>query len=213
VAARRGIAAISRESGKVGDTIAVAPEPGKAQDWELVLEYRGAATVSPRGEQRKAGERSRFGYMRFEPAMDWAVRFFAWNEATDPRKDAEAFYALLRSTPLLTRRESRLDYEWSRPAIQGVPQAQFGLEATATVTLEPGEYTLRTISDDAVGVWVDGTLVIDDWTPHESAVDVAPLSAGRHDLRVVHYQVDGWTELRVDIVRGAQRSRGSPGPH
>jgi len=213
VAARRGVAAISRESGKVGDTIAVAPEPGKSQDWELVLEYRGAATVSPRGEQRKAGERSRFGYTRFEPTMDWAVRFFAWNEAADPRKDPEAFYALLRSTPLLTRREPRLDYEWSRPTIQGPPQAQFGLEATATVTLEPGEYTLRTISDDAVRVWVDGTLAIDNWAPHESAVDVAPLAAGRHDLRVVYYQVDGWTELRLDIVRGAQRSRGSPGPH
>jgi hypothetical protein len=64
-----------------------------------------------------------------------------------------------------------------------------------------------------VRVWIDGTLAIDNWTPHESAVDNAPLSGGRHVIRVVHYQVDGWTELRVDFVRGTQRSRGSAGPH
>ena len=62
-------------------------------------------------------------------------------------------------------------------------------------------------------VWVDGALLIDNWTPHESAVDNAPLSGGTHQVRVLHYQADGWTELRVDFVRGAQRSRGSPGPH
>jgi alpha-L-fucosidase len=62
-------------------------------------------------------------------------------------------------------------------------------------------------------VWVDGTLVIDDWTPHESAVDNAALSGGRHDIRVQYAQVDGWAELRVEIVKGRQRSTGSAGPH
>jgi hypothetical protein len=102
---------------------------------------------------------------------------------------------------------------WYRPTIAGVPQAKWALEATSAVTLSPGTYTLRTISDDAVRVWVDGKLAIDDWTPHESTVDAVPLAAGRHELRVEYYQVDGWTELRLDIVRGRQRASGSPGPH
>jgi hypothetical protein len=102
---------------------------------------------------------------------------------------------------------------WYRPAVAGVPLAKWALEATSTVALPAGAYTLRTISDDAVRVWVDGKLVIDDWTPHESAVDAVPLAAGRHDLRVQYYQVDGWTELRLDIVRGRERASGSPGPH
>jgi alpha-L-fucosidase len=74
-------------------------------------------------------------------------------------------------------------------------------------------YTLRAISDDGVRVWLDGKLVIDDWTPHESRVDNAPIRSGRHMLRVEYYQVDGWTELRVEVVRGRHRSDGSPGPH
>jgi len=79
--------------------------------------------------------------------------------------------------------------------------------------LKPGEYTLRTISDDAIRVFVDGTLAIDNWTPHESAVNTARLTGGSHDIRVEYAQVDGWTELRVEIVRGAQRAAGSAGPH
>jgi len=104
---------------------------------------------------------------------------------------------------------------WYRPPAEfaGLPQAHWSLDATGTVTLAPGTYTLRTISDDAVRVWVDGLLAIDNWVPHESMVDAAPLTGGRHELRVAYYQVDGWTELRVDIVRGVERSTGSPGPH
>jgi hypothetical protein len=54
---------------------------------------------------------------------------------------------------------------------------------------------------------------IDNWKPHESEVDYAPITPGRHDIRVEYAQVGGWTELRLDIVRGAPRSKGSPGPH
>jgi hypothetical protein len=210
---RRGIAALSRTSGLTGDTITVTPEPSALGDWELTVEYRGAPTVSPRGERRAAAAPYRFTYGHFEPAVDWNVRFFAWSDSTDPRSKAAAFAALVTSAPLLVRRETRLDYEWYRPMIKELPPARIALEATGTVQLTAGEYTLRAISDDAVRVWIDGNLAIDDWTPHESALGYAPLSGGRHQLRVQHYQVDGWTELRVEIVRGRQRSKGSPGPH
>ena len=42
---------------------------------------------------------------------------------------------------------------------------------------------------------------------------LSEVAAGRHELRVQYFQVDGWVELRLDIVRGVQRSTGSPGPH
>ena len=91
-------------------------------------------------------------------------------------------------------------------------RAYVGLDTDAPA-YAPGEYTLRTLSDDGVRVWVDGVLVIDDWKPHETALDFAPLAGGHHDLRVQYYQADGWYELRVDIVRGGERSPGSPGQH
>src|SRR6267143_1339518 len=138
-----------------------------------------------------------FGYGRFEPRIKWSVRF-----------SVDAPGAPLRAV-------SRLDYMWYGPpaAYAFLPRSNWSLTATGTVTLPPGTYSLRTISDDAVRVWIDGTLAIDDWTPHESRVDYAPLLAGKHDLRVDYRQVDGWVELRVGVIRGSARSPGSPGPH
>jgi parallel beta-helix repeat protein len=149
----------------------------------------------------------------FEPTIGWDAKFFVWTDSTDPRSKPEAFQVLLSGTPALTRHESRLDYEWYGPSIKTLPLERWALDAEGTVDLGPGTYSIRTISDDAIRVWVDGKLAIDDWTPHESVVDHAVISGGHHTLKVQYYQVDGWTELRLDIVRGVETSTGSPGPH
>lgn len=213
LAASSGLSRFSRRNGAVNDVIRVWPTEGRERDWVLTLEYTGAATVSPRGEQRAAGVPYRFTYSRFEPIASWQVDFFSWTDESDPRTHAAAFANLLRATPSLSRQEPRLDYMWYRPTIAGLPQARFAAVATSMVTLAAGEYTLRSIADDAVRVWVDDKLVIDDWKPHDSVVSNVPIAPGRHNIRVEYYQVDGWVELRVEIVRGVQRSTGSPGPH
>jgi parallel beta-helix repeat protein len=213
VVAKRGVAEVSASAGRVGDTLMVTPAPGAGVDWNVTLEYRGGATVSPRGTRRAPGEPYRFSYGRFEPAQNWTLRFYAWTDASDPRSRPAAFDSLLAGAPLLATAAPRLDFEWYRPGIAGVPAERWALGAETEVTLPPGRYTVRTISDDAVRVWVDGAPVIDDWAPHESVVDHAPLSGGRHRLRVEYYQVDGWVELRLDIVRGSETSRGTAGPH
>lgn len=200
VTARRGIASLSSEAGTIGDTISVTPRPDSAGDWELALEYTGAATVSPRGAKFTASVAYPFSYSRFEPPTDWTTKFYKWTDSTgDPRKNENAFTTLMASPPILTAQLPRLDYEGYR-AIPGLPRENLALEATGVVNLAPGEYTLRTISDDGVRVWVDGVLVIDNWKPHESALDFATLSGGHHDLRVQYYQGDGWYELRFDII-------------
>ena len=210
VVSRRGLAGISRTSGRVPDTISVTPGRTAGTDWELVVEYQGAATVSPRGVHHAAGTPIRVAYARYEPAVRWTARLFAWSDSTDPRSQPDAFAALLRGAPLATLRLSRLDVEGFGRLIPGVPAERFALEATGTVALTPGTYTLRTISDDAMRVWVDGTLKIDQWKPHESALGFATIAGGRHDLRVLYYQIDGWQELRLQIVRGVDRSPGTP---
>ncbi|HEY5022611.1 MAG TPA: NosD domain-containing protein [Gemmatimonadaceae bacterium] len=205
VASRRGIASVSPETGTIGDTIVVTAKPDSLGDWELTLEYTGAATVSPRGIVLAGAAPYRFSYGRFEPPIDWTTRFFKWTDSTrDPRKIPEAMISLTRTAPILTAHAWRLDFE-GRQALPNLPRENFALEATGSVDLAPDEYTLRTLSDDGVRVWVDGTLVIDDWKPHESALDFATLNGGHHDLRVQYYQGDGSYELRLDILK-----RGSP---
>jgi len=177
----RGIMTLSRAAGRIGDTIAVMPNRDSTANWELTLESGG----------------KRFSYGRFEPSINWSVRF-----------SVDSPTAPVRAVP-------RLDLMWYRPptAYAFLPQSNWSLTASGAVHLGPGTYSIRTISDDAVRVWLDSVLVIDAWKPHESQVDYAPIAAGEHRLRVEYRQVDGWVELRVDIVRGPSRSPGSPGPH
>lgn len=212
---RRGVASVSAEAGAMGDTLVVIPSPGTPGDWAVHLEYVGEATVSPRGVASPAGRAVPFSFERLEPFDPWQVHFFAWTDpARDPVVDPAAFERLLAGPPLLTRTESRLDYQWYGPTIDGLPQERWALEATSRVEVPEGEtWSLRTISDDAIRVWVDGALVIDHWDPHGSMVDYADLAPGVHDLRVRHYQLGGWTEVRIDVVRGDARSPGSAGPH
>jgi parallel beta-helix repeat protein len=186
---RRGVARLSSDTGSTGDTIVVIPVRGSENNWSITLEYRGSPTVSPRGVRRAAGEPYSFSYGRFNPIGRWSVSFFALADSVAPRTAITAV-----DTP-------RLDYMWYRPAVSGVPQSNFRIAATASVTLAPGKYVLRTISDDAIRVWVDEKLVIDNWKPHESEVNLAQIAPGAHELRVEYYQLGGWVELRVEILR------------
>ncbi len=205
-----GVADLSARSGRTGDTVVV--RPSSVGDWRLVLEYVGGATTGPRGVEHDPGEAVPFSFSRFDPVDRWDVTFFAWTEpARDPSPASDG--GVFDTSPILTSNQPDLDYMWYRPTIEELPQERWGLEARAVVSLEPGEYSLRTISDDGIRVWIDGRLVIDRFDPHGSEVDYAPLTAGEHDIRVQYFQIGGWSELRVDIVRGTARSRGSAGPH
>jgi hypothetical protein len=214
VIGERGVERVSPRSGSVGDTVAVVPAPGSERDWRLELEYVGAAGRTPRGTPLPAGEPVSFDFERFHPTGPWEVRYFAWSDPrSDPDRDPEAFDALFRGTPLFTRREARFDYQWYAPRVPGLPQERWAAEAVTRVQLDPGAYTLRTISDDGIRVWVDGELVIDRFDPHGSQVDHVPIEPGPHEIRVRYFQLGGWTEARVEVVRGLVPSAGSPGPH
>ena len=214
VVSLRGVYAISSRAGMMGETIVVTPHRDSVGDLSVQLAYTGEATISPRGAHTAARTAVPFGFTLFEPRQSWSARVFAWSDSTDPRSKAAAFEALLRGTPLLTRMLPRLDWMWFRPTITGVPQARMAVEATGRVVLPAGTHTLRTLSDDAIRVWVDGRLVIDHWTPHETMPDYATIAGGAHDVKVQYVQVEGWSELRLDFLRGVvTRSTGSAGPH
>ncbi|HWP69697.1 MAG TPA: PA14 domain-containing protein, partial [Gemmatimonadaceae bacterium] len=209
---RSGVQDISASSGRIGDTIRVTPRPDSAGLYEVVMEYRGAATASARGERKEAGVPVRFSWSRFEPPVSWQLRAWAWADSLDPRRDGN-WERLTTAPRLFERTVPRLDFMWFRPTIRELPQARYAFEATGSVNLAPGEHTIRTISDDGIRVWVDGRLVIDNWDLHGSEIDYAPLTGGSHEIRVQYFQIEGWAELRLDILRGVHRSPGSPGPH
>ena len=133
-------------------------------------------------------------------SMPWDVRFFRWTK--DPREDAGAWMALLAGEPAETRRVDGLDFDWKGGAVsEKVGADRFGTLATCEVETTAGKWRLGTVSDDGIRVFVDGELVVDDWThhgptPHDAVLDLA---AGKHAIRVEHFDIDGWAALRVSL--------------
>ena len=192
---------LTAQSGTVPGEVTFTPETGAAH-WRVDLEYTGGGVVTPRGRRVAAGTPFIFSFERFDPKVDWSARWYAWSEAADPIAAPAAFRQVLSGTPVLTERVGRLDYINGRALREALPADRVALVAEGRVTLpSSGAYELVAISDDGVRVWVDGTLVIDRWDVHESAVDRAPLSGGVHTIKVEYFEATGWAELRLDFVR------------
>ena len=75
------------------------------------------------------------------------------------------------------------------------------LVTDATVQIPAGGLGLQVLSDDGVRVWVDGALVIDQWSIHDTRVDRATLAAGSRKLRIEYFDAAGSAELQVSFVR------------
>jgi hypothetical protein len=200
VASLRG-ATIEPSSGHVPATITVTPAASRPVDIDVRLTYVGSAVTGPRGEAVAAGRPYTFGYSRFVVPIDWQIRYFSFAEAAAPDKDAGAFARVVAGAPVRTDRRDALDYESGGPLADGLPRDRVALVAEGDVDLPPGDYTVRTISDDGIRVWMDDERIIDHWAPHESALDTAPITGGRRRFTVQYYELGGFAELRFELLR------------
>jgi parallel beta-helix repeat protein len=195
---RGGTAAAQR--GRVPGELTITPS-GSGTDVAVTLTYRGKAVVTPRGVHDAADEPVAFSYSQVDPAIDWAVRYWALTPAADPVTAPQAFAAALKTVPVLTERLRHLDIETSGRLRPQLPHDHVALRAEGTVTLPTGRFELSVISDDGVRVWIDDRLAVDHWSVHESAVDQVPIAPGRHRLRVEYFQATGWAELQLRFRR------------
>jgi parallel beta-helix repeat protein len=200
IASVRGATAEPSE-GRVPGAITVTPTAGTPIDYDVRLTYRGAAVTGPRGERVNAGQPYVFAYSRFFVPADWQVRFYAFDEDARPDRNPDAFARVLSGAPLKTERRDRLDFMSGRAIADGIPADRVAVVAEAAIDLPPGRYTVRTISDDGIRVWMDDERIIDRWTPHESAIDTVPVTGGKRRFKVEYYEISGFAELRFEILR------------
>ncbi len=101
--------------------------------------------------------------------------------------------------------------KWT-PSPTGTPWTQWSLRANGDITFpQSGSYVLKALSDDGVRVWVDDTLVIDNW--HNQAATwsqgtyTSPAAGATKRIRVEYYQNGGNSQLELDWVPpgGAQQ--------
>jgi hypothetical protein len=171
--------------------------PSGAANVKVEFEFIGEATTDVRGIVSPKGRPVRFGFHKFFAPIDWDVRWFSYDRnIQEPRSQYGAFKALLDSgTPVQRERSSRLDFVDGYKGLRDY----YATLAEGVVELPSGRYVLNVTSDDGVRVWVDGKLVIDNWTWHGPTLNTAELSGGRRMLRVEHFEIDGYSCLKVDV--------------
>jgi hypothetical protein len=159
-----------------------------------------------------AGATVPFTFELFEPGIDWNVRWWTFDEASDPLTAPEAFTARLREAPAKTETLRRFDLVGSGSLSEGLPRDRVAMRAEGQVDLPAGDYRLDVISDDGIRMWIDGRLVIDRWNIHGSELDQVQVPAGRHRIRLEYFEATGWSELKVRVRRFSAPSAQSPAP-
>ena len=118
------------------------------------------------------------------------------HSAPDPAHFTEA----IRQTPLKTLKTNTLSFAGSSFA-QGVPNDHYLTIAEGTFSVPPGEYLLEVTTDDGCRAWLDGKPILTDAWKYQGPT-LYPITVrlgGAHQLRVEHFQIDGYAALKVSV--------------
>lgn len=106
----------------------------------------------------------------------------------------------LSGTPALSRYETAISYNWGwgSPAPGIVASDLFSARWTRSVYFNAGTYRFTTQSDDGIRVYIDGNLIIDNWTIHAEETNTADvaLQAGTHTVVVEYFE-----QTRLAVAR------------
>lgn len=142
----------------------------------------------------------------------WKVKVFAWTK--DPREDeagwrTESYDFVSFDVPVLDLAyamggPSELEVASDVVLDAALPSDHFGTIAETTLSVPAGTWKVRTVSDDGIRLWIDGKLLIDDWTWHAPTVHEAHFSVSIQKtvtVRVEHFELDGLAVLEVGFDR------------
>jgi len=119
----------------------------------------------------------------------------------------------LSGSPVVERNEA-VNFSWSGAPRTGVNADQFSVRWTGFV--EPpatGSYRFRTQSNDGVRLWINGSLVIDNWSSHATATDttadIALTKNQRYSVTMEFYDQSGTAVAKFQWRRPGQTKFGS----
>jgi hypothetical protein len=115
---------------------------------------------------------------------------------------ADYFSGTTLTTKLLTRTDAKVDFNWgSASPASGVPADNFSVRWTGQVSPRfSGSTTFYTVYDDGVRLWVNGQLLIDNWTNHgptENSGSITLNAGTRYDLKLEYYEATGGATARL----------------
>jgi len=137
-------------------------------------------------------------------------------QQTDPTWQAYYFgNTALTGNAVLIRAESDLNHDWGSgsPDAQ-VPADSFSARWTKYIDVFAGTYTFSATTDDGVRLWVNGQLIIDQWTVHPATTYTTDiyLPSGHHLVKVEYFEQTGLASAKVDWYPQGQAPTPPPTP-
>ena len=104
---------------------------------------------------------------------------------------------------------NKLDYAWwGGLKSNDKLLTQFLTIAEGAANVEQGNYEIGVTWDDAVKVYIDDKLIMDEWNPSKYKFDESPnrkveliLAAGTHKFRVEHLELGGFATLSLKLKK------------
>ncbi len=192
---------LSSQSGSVPGTVTATVPKGSDGNYRIQMAYVGGETVDARGVVTAAGKPVVFGWSKVFIPIDWDVKFWAWDDSSDPRTKTAAFAKVLAGKPLAEYKSNELFFATGGSPREGVPADHFTTSAEGSFMSPGGDMVVNITCDDGARVWVDDRLVIDEWHYQGPTLYTKELklAKGKHSIRVAHFEIDGYTELKVEV--------------
>lgn len=145
-----------------------------------------------------------YGNTSIKGTYTWTSRYADVTSAFNGAGLLGSYYSGLSFDTLVLRRlDSQIDFDWGTGSPDPVvPTDQFSVRWEGKISVPFSEtYTFYTTSDDGVRLWVDGSLVVDNWTDHASEDNAGniTLSAGEHDFKLEYYENGGYSVIRLKV--------------
>lgn len=203
----KGVTGLTKGFGSFPDSITVLVPKSDKTDLMIELEYKGPAFIDQFGKTNTANKPYRFYFRKFFQPIDWEVLYYSLDTMYyNPIKTGLLFSPVERKAPFKTEKVDKLDYAWWGGINASDQQhIQFITAASGQANFEKGEYELAVTWDDAVRIWVDEKLVIDEWNPSRYSFDESPHKKvkiqlnGIHHFRVEHVELGGFATLSLKI--------------
>ena len=106
----------------------------------------------------------------------------------------------LQGQPAMIRNDREVNFEWGMGGpTPEFPTDNFSVQWTRNLNFEGGNYRFLVRVDDGARLWVDGTLVIDQW--HDSGPTTYAtelyLTPGAHSIRLDYFERIGWSVAQL----------------
>lgn len=106
----------------------------------------------------------------------------------------------LEGAPAFVRQDGAINFDWKGDGPgEGVSNDRFSVSWDRSIYVKAGTYRFYAAADDGVRVYVDGHLIINQWSEHptQNYFGDIYLGEGNHSVRVEYYEEGGQANIRV----------------